>query len=89
MRSHAGFALGAALLMAAVGVASAEDDTTPSGADPRVAAALKAAGVKYTAHVYPGTQYGFHNDTTPRYDPEAAALAWRRTVATSGWRCTQ
>jgi carboxymethylenebutenolidase len=42
--------------------------------------ALKAAGVKYEAHVYPGTQHGFHNDTTPRYDPEAAALAWRRTV---------
>lgn len=42
--------------------------------------ALKSAGVKYTAYVYPGTQHGFHNDTTPRYDPEAAALAWRRTV---------
>jgi carboxymethylenebutenolidase len=42
---------------------------------------LKAAGVSYTSHVYPGTQHGFHNDTTPRYDPEAAQLAWRRTVA--------
>jgi carboxymethylenebutenolidase len=47
---------------------------------PPFEAALKAAGVKYTAHVYPGTQHGFHNDTTPRYDPEAAQLAWRRTV---------
>jgi carboxymethylenebutenolidase len=36
--------------------------------------------VKHTAHVYPNTQHGFHNDTTPRYDPEAAQLAWRRTV---------
>jgi carboxymethylenebutenolidase len=42
--------------------------------------ALKKAGVKHTAHVYPGTQHGFHNDTTPRYDAEAARLAWSRTL---------
>jgi len=42
--------------------------------------ALKKAGVKYTAHVYPDTQHGFHNDTTPRYDAEAARLAWSRTL---------
>ncbi|MET1114714.1 MAG: dienelactone hydrolase family protein, partial [Comamonas sp.] len=30
---------------------------------------------------YPGTQHGFHNDTTPRYDAAAAKLAWERTVA--------
>ena len=47
---------------------------------PPFEAALKVAGVKYTAHVYPDTQHGFHNDTTPRYDPEAARLAWQRTV---------
>jgi carboxymethylenebutenolidase len=43
--------------------------------------ALKAAGVKYTAHRYPGTQHGFNNDTTPRYAAAAAKLAWERTVA--------
>jgi carboxymethylenebutenolidase len=43
--------------------------------------ALKAAGVKYTAYRYPGTQHGFNNDTTPRYDAAAAKLAWERTVA--------
>ena len=43
-------------------------------------AALKAAGVSCTAHVYPGTQHGFHNDTTPRYDEAAAKLAWTRTL---------
>ncbi|MDP3857056.1 MAG: dienelactone hydrolase family protein [Stagnimonas sp.] len=43
--------------------------------------ALKAARVKYTAHRYPGTQHGFNNDTTPRYDAGAAKLAWERTVA--------
>ena len=43
--------------------------------------ALKANGVRYTAHIYPGTNHGFHNDTTPRYDEEAAKLAWERTLA--------
>jgi carboxymethylenebutenolidase len=44
-------------------------------------AALKANGVKYEMHMYPGTQHGFHNDTTPRYDEAAAKLAWSRTTA--------
>jgi carboxymethylenebutenolidase len=41
---------------------------------------LKAAKVPYEAHVYPGTQHGFNNDTTPRFDEKAAALAWERTM---------
>lgn len=48
---------------------------------PAYEAALKQAQVKYEAHVYPGTQHGFNNDTTPRYDEAAAKLAWQRTVA--------
>jgi carboxymethylenebutenolidase len=32
-------------------------------------------------HQYPGTQHGFHNDTTPRFDPDQAKLAWERTLA--------
>ena len=48
---------------------------------PRYEAALKAAGVRYEAHVYEGTQHGFNNDTTPRFDPKAAELAWSRTLA--------
>jgi carboxymethylenebutenolidase len=43
--------------------------------------ALKAAHVKYERHLYPGTQHGFHNDTTPRYDAASAKLAWERTIA--------
>jgi len=43
--------------------------------------ALKANGVRYEMHVYPGTNHGFHNDTTPRYDDAAAKLAWSRTLA--------
>jgi len=42
--------------------------------------ALEAAGKQYTMHMYSGVNHGFHNDTTPRYDEEAAALAWRRTI---------
>ncbi|MDB5793769.1 MAG: carboxymethylenebutenolidase [Noviherbaspirillum sp.] len=42
--------------------------------------ALKAAEADYTVHYYAGTQHGFHNDATPRYDEAAARLAWRRTV---------
>ena len=43
--------------------------------------ALKAAGVRYAAHQYAGTQHGFNNDTTPRFDAAAAKLAWDRTLA--------
>jgi len=58
----------------------ASNDERVNASWPPFEAALKSAGVRYTAYVYPDTQHGFHNDTTPRYDPEAAALAWRRTV---------
>ena len=43
--------------------------------------ALKAAGKNAQSFVYPDTQHGFHNDTTPRYDKAAAELAWQRTLA--------
>jgi carboxymethylenebutenolidase len=47
---------------------------------PKYESALKAAGVRYEAHIYPGVQHGFNNDTTPRFDQAAAKLAWQRTV---------
>ena len=47
---------------------------------PAYEAALKAAGVSYEAHIYPGVNHGFHNDTTPRYDQAAAELSWTRTL---------
>lgn len=43
-------------------------------------AALKANNKVYQVHMYEGKQHGFHNDTTPRYDEEAAKLAWTRTL---------
>ncbi len=48
---------------------------------PPYEAALKAAGKRFEAFKYPGTQHGFNNDTTPRFDGAAAAQAWQRTVA--------
>jgi carboxymethylenebutenolidase len=48
---------------------------------PAYEAALKASGAKYEMHMYAGTNHGFHNDTTPRYDEAAAKLAWQRTLA--------
>lgn len=42
---------------------------------------LEAAGAEFTMHMYPGANHGFHNDSTGRYDPEQAELAWERTVA--------
>jgi len=37
--------------------------------------------VRYALYQPPGTQHGFNNDTTPRYDEKAAKEAWRRTIA--------
>jgi len=56
-------------------------DERINAAWPAYEAALKAAGARYTAHTYAGTQHGFNNDTTPRFDAAAARLAWDRTLA--------
>lgn len=51
---------------------------------PPYESALKENKVPYEAYVYSGTNHGFHNDTTPRYDDAAAKLAWQRTLAWFG-----
>jgi carboxymethylenebutenolidase len=56
-------------------------DERINAAWPAYEAALKAAGANYIAHIYAGTQHGFNNDTTPRFDIAAAKLAWERTMA--------
>ena len=68
-------------IKAPIMIQSAENDGRINASWPDYEAALKAAGVTYERHLYPGTQHGFNNDTTPRYDAEAAKLAWGRTVA--------
>lgn len=55
-------------------------DTRVNAGWPPYEAALKENGVSYEAFIYDDTNHGFHNDTTPRFDPEAAALAWSRTL---------
>jgi len=62
-------------------VQRAETDPRINADWPAYEAALKAAHVEFSAFQYPGTQHGFNNDTTPRYDEAAAKLAWSRTVA--------
>jgi carboxymethylenebutenolidase len=59
----------------------AENDPRVNNTYPSFEQELKKAGVRYEMHVYPGTQHGFHNNTTPRYNEAAAKLAWERTVA--------
>ncbi len=59
----------------------AETDLRINEMWPAFEAALKAAGLTYQAYIYPGTQHGFHNNSTPRYHEVSANLAWERTVA--------
>ncbi len=59
----------------------ADSDERINAMWPPYEAALKSAGVKFEAHKYPGTQHGFNNDTTPRFDEAQAKLAWGRTLA--------
>jgi carboxymethylenebutenolidase len=58
----------------------AETDARINAGWPPYEAALKENKKKYKVFIYPGTQHGFNNDTTPRYDAAAANLAWSRTV---------
>jgi carboxymethylenebutenolidase len=58
----------------------AESDERVNAMWPAYEAALKAAGVRYEMYMYPGTQHGFHNNSTPRYQEAAAKLAWERTI---------
>ena len=62
-------------------IQSAEQDDRINASWPDYEKALQAAKVSYQRFLYPGTQHGFNNDTTPRYDAEAAKLAWERTLA--------
>jgi carboxymethylenebutenolidase len=58
----------------------AEKDERLIAAWPAHEEALKANKIQYEGFVYAGAQHGFNNDTTPRFDKDAAALAWKRTL---------
>ena len=66
-------------IKAAMMIQSAEVDERINASWPAYETALKAANVRYERHLYPGTQHGFNNDTTPRFSADAAKLAWERT----------
>lgn len=68
-------------IKAALLIHYAENDERINSMWPAYETALKAAGVRYEMHKYPGTQHGFHNNSTPRYVEAQAKLAWERTVA--------
>jgi carboxymethylenebutenolidase len=55
-------------------------DTRINEGWPNFEKALKASSKNYEAFIYPDVNHGFHNDTTPRYDKQAAELAWGRTI---------
>jgi carboxymethylenebutenolidase len=59
----------------------AENDERINSMYPAYEAASKAANVRLEVHTYPGTQHGFHNNSTPRYNEAAAKLSWDRTIA--------
>ncbi|HXJ10499.1 MAG TPA: dienelactone hydrolase family protein, partial [Burkholderiales bacterium] len=59
----------------------AENDERINSMWPAYESALKSNKVSYEAFVYKGTQHGFHNNSTPRYNEAAAKLAWERTLA--------
>jgi carboxymethylenebutenolidase len=70
-----------AKIKAAMQAHYASNDERINAGIPAYDEALTKAGVKHEIHVYPNTQHGFHNDTTPRYDEAAAKLAWSRSLA--------
>jgi len=59
----------------------AQNDERINAMWPAYEAAMKSAGVKYEMFIYPDTQHGFHNNSTPRYQEAAAKLSWDRTIA--------
>ena len=68
-------------IKAALLINYAENDDNINNMWPAYETALKAAGTSYEMYKYPGTQHGFHNNSTPRYQEAAAKLSWERTIA--------
>ncbi len=68
-------------IKAAMLINYAENDERIDSMWPAYEQGLKAAGVSYEMFKYPGTQHGFHNNSTPRYNEAQAKIAWDRTLA--------
>ena len=68
-------------IKAALLIHYAENDERINAMWPEYESALKKSNVSHEMHTYPGTQHGFHNNSTPRYKEDAAKLSWERTIA--------
>ena len=80
---YAAGGMGAAAMLASLSPNFAwavEADARVNAGWPAWEETLRKNGIRYTMRMYPATQHGFHNDTTPRYDEAAAKLAWTRTL---------
>ncbi|GHU31684.1 dienelactone hydrolase [Betaproteobacteria bacterium] len=77
----AGDPAGVANIKAPLACHLAEHDERINATYPAYESALQATGANYQIYRYPGTQHGFHNDSTPRYNEAAAKLSWERTLA--------
>ncbi len=72
----------AASSAAFLGHFAADDPWEPLDGVREMEAAMRAAGREVTFHVYPETGHWFFEEDRPdAYRPEAAALAWERTIA--------
>ncbi len=72
---------GVAKIKSALLIHYAENDERINTMWPAFESALKSANISHEMHLYPGTQHGFHNNSTPRFNEVAAKLSWERTVA--------
>ncbi|NNK40233.1 MAG: dienelactone hydrolase family protein, partial [Winogradskyella sp.] len=70
----------AAKIKAPLLIQYAELDTRVNEGWPAFETVLKTNNIEHEAYVYPGVNHGFHNNTTPRFNKEAADLAWKRTI---------
>jgi carboxymethylenebutenolidase len=68
-------------IKAALAIHYAANDERINAMWPDYEKALKGAGTSFEQFTYPGTQHGFHNNSTPRYQEAAAKLSWERTIA--------
>ena len=68
-------------IKAALLIHYAENDDRINAMWPEYESALNKSNIKFEMHKYPGTQHGFHNNSTPRYSEAEAKLSWDRTVA--------
>tara|TARA_R110001592_G_scaffold111307_3_gene308260 strand:- start:6521 stop:7408 length:888 start_codon:yes stop_codon:yes gene_type:complete len=67
-------------IQAALLLQYAEEDAGVNATREEYEQALRANNVDFESYTYSGTVHGFHNNSTPRYQAEAAELAWQRTI---------